>query len=117
MTSQHPHSGQNQNQNQTQTQTQNPLLIYLTGASGSLGSYTLGYLLRHGHQVISTDIAPLRPEIIAEFPEAEGNHSILDLCKISDVDKFFGVDQVGEYEYKARQADSEVEAGASTNSG
>jgi hypothetical protein len=115
MTSQHPHSGQNQNQ--TQTQTQNPLLIYLTGASGSLGSYTLGYLLRHGHRVISTDIAPLRPEILAEFPEAEGNHSILDLCKISDVDKFFGVDQGGEYEYKPRQVDSEAETGTSTNSG
>ena len=63
--------------------------IYLTGASGRLGSYTLGYLLKRGYTVISTDIAPLRADLLSSFPSAADNHLILDLCDISDVEKFF----------------------------
>lgn len=37
--------------------------IFITGASGEIGSHTLRYILAHGHTATATDIVPLPQDL------------------------------------------------------
>lgn len=64
--------------------------ILLTGASGRIGSYTLQYLLRHGHTVTSVDVTPLPPFIHSQLPKGQvEKHHVVDLASHTAVDNLF----------------------------
>jgi nucleoside-diphosphate-sugar epimerase len=64
--------------------------ILLTGASGLVGSYTLKYLLRHGHAVTSVDIVPLPSRVAESLPPVQvQKHHVVDLASHTATDALF----------------------------
>ncbi|WRT67328.1 uncharacterized protein IL334_004298 [Kwoniella shivajii] len=73
--------------------------ILLTGSSGVVGSYVLGYLLEQGHDVIAVDRIPLTEKTLSElssiYPDISSGTSerlkqhIIELTSIEDVKDLF----------------------------
>lgn len=69
-----------------------PLLVLLTGSSGSVGSAVLLYLLRGGHSVIAIDIVPLPSSITDQIPPEVAksySHHLIDLTTYAPLDALF----------------------------
>ncbi|WVR05385.1 hypothetical protein IAU60_002399 [Kwoniella sp. DSM 27419] len=69
--------------------------ILLTGAAGKLGSHTLQYLLRDGHEVVAVDRVELHPQTrteleggLADLP-SRMTYRVADLTSVPAVDKLF----------------------------